>query len=216
MARPERFELPTYSSGGCRSIQLSYGRVVQVYMGCEHAINLRPERTFEPDGFAAMDSEPRNRQGSGADERQHEQIGLPPSSATLCAATTSAFGFGARFVYIDRASPKLSAVEPRDGLLALFVIRHFDEAEASRPACLAISQNARTLHMSISFEKLAQLVFGRVEAEIANEDVFQVASFFLSLRTGVNPTANRRRFHQDPQVRREYSKSWNLGKWASL
>ena len=27
MVRPERFELPTYSSGGCRSIQLSYGRV---------------------------------------------------------------------------------------------------------------------------------------------------------------------------------------------
>jgi hypothetical protein len=34
MVRPERFELPTYSSGGCRSIQLSYGRapVLPVYM----------------------------------------------------------------------------------------------------------------------------------------------------------------------------------------
>src|SRR5260370_32828419 len=26
LVRPEKFELPTYSSGGCRSIQLSYGR----------------------------------------------------------------------------------------------------------------------------------------------------------------------------------------------
>jgi hypothetical protein len=33
MVRPERFELPTYSSGGCRSIQLSYGRVTLVYIG---------------------------------------------------------------------------------------------------------------------------------------------------------------------------------------
>jgi hypothetical protein len=34
LVRPERFELPTYSSGGCRSIQLSYGRtpVFPVYM----------------------------------------------------------------------------------------------------------------------------------------------------------------------------------------
>ena len=31
LVRPERFELPTYSSGGCRSIQLSYGRALQVY-----------------------------------------------------------------------------------------------------------------------------------------------------------------------------------------
>ena len=34
MVRPERFELPTYSSGGCRSIQLSYGRtpIFTVYL----------------------------------------------------------------------------------------------------------------------------------------------------------------------------------------
>jgi hypothetical protein len=31
MVRPERFELPASSSGGKRSIQLSYGRVTSVY-----------------------------------------------------------------------------------------------------------------------------------------------------------------------------------------
>src|ERR1700761_7295831 len=30
MVRPERFELPTYCSGGNRSIQLSYGRAVMI------------------------------------------------------------------------------------------------------------------------------------------------------------------------------------------
>ena len=30
MARPERFELPTLCSGGTRSIQLSYGRIVLI------------------------------------------------------------------------------------------------------------------------------------------------------------------------------------------
>jgi hypothetical protein len=30
--RPERFELPTYCSGGNRSIHLSYGRVDSVYI----------------------------------------------------------------------------------------------------------------------------------------------------------------------------------------
>jgi hypothetical protein len=37
--RPERFELPASSSGGKRSIQLSYGRAPSVYIGSVGAFN---------------------------------------------------------------------------------------------------------------------------------------------------------------------------------
>src|SRR6267378_1984916 len=42
LVRPERFELPTYSSGGCRSIQLSYGRAADSSsVHCSHGTSQR-------------------------------------------------------------------------------------------------------------------------------------------------------------------------------
>jgi hypothetical protein len=57
MVRPERFELPTYCSGGNRSIHLSYGRPCSVYMGGLGSINVRIAQGFgypvaKPPGIA--------------------------------------------------------------------------------------------------------------------------------------------------------------------
>ena len=51
--RPERFELPTYCSGGNRSIHLSYGRpaVDSVYMGELGTINVSVGRWYAAHGF---------------------------------------------------------------------------------------------------------------------------------------------------------------------
>jgi hypothetical protein len=92
MARPERFELPTYSSGGCRSIQLSYGRVNSVY------IKRRLGRT---------------RPGIRSNPTQRE---LPAISTTAAAAfapstttttTGAAIGLWPRLVHVECASTHL-------------------------------------------------------------------------------------------------------------
>jgi hypothetical protein len=47
MVRPERFELPTYCSGGNRSIQLSYGRAVMIlHEGIQMPSSIRPRPTW--------------------------------------------------------------------------------------------------------------------------------------------------------------------------
>ena len=53
MVRPERFELPASSSGGKRSIQLSYGRVTSVYIESLASSILVVEQ-FPPDSFARL------------------------------------------------------------------------------------------------------------------------------------------------------------------
>src|SRR5438445_9376487 len=48
MVRPERFELPTYCSGGNRSIQLSYGRVL-IEFTCGRAVQAMRESLWLAD-----------------------------------------------------------------------------------------------------------------------------------------------------------------------
>src|SRR5260370_35118574 len=100
MVRPERFELPTYSSGGCRSIQLSYGRVTLVYIGngdCFPGDQLKsqqPRANLSPSAVATV-----------------------PAIATATAPTTGALGLGTSLVPVAGGASDLRSVQPSDGLI---------------------------------------------------------------------------------------------------
>ena len=101
MARPERFELPTYSSGGCRSIQLSYGRVPFSLHARSGAIKY------------AGRGNPTSPNAIGFRGRDLPAIAAAtaaaafPSASTASATTATAFGFRSRFVHVQCASTDL-------------------------------------------------------------------------------------------------------------
>jgi hypothetical protein len=97
LARPERFELPTYSSGGCRSIQLSYGRVY---------FSVHPEV-----------GELQRARACGVAQEKSGALQTSPAIATASAAlaaatasasaTAAAFRLGTGFVHVQRSASQL-------------------------------------------------------------------------------------------------------------
>jgi hypothetical protein len=180
MVRPERFELPTYSSGGCRSIQLSYGRapVFPVYMrgfslsigGSKLCIRL-PAMIAEPlQGrniltFSGLDLIAIPAAATAA------VSSTPPATISAAATATAALDLGTRFVHVQSTPADLAAVHRRDGLLSIFGACHFDKAEAARTSGIAISHDADAVDLSVCLEKFAQFVFRSVEVEVPNKYV---------------------------------------------
>jgi hypothetical protein len=182
VVRPERFELPTYSSGGCRSIQLSYGRapVFPVYM---RGFSLSIGGSKLCIRLPAMIAEPLPLQGrniltfSGLDliaipaAATAAVSSTPPATISAAATAGAALDLGTRFVHVQSTPTDLAAVHRRDGLLSIFGACHFDKAEAARTSGIAISHDADAVDLSVCLEKFAQFVFRSVEVEVPNKYV---------------------------------------------
>jgi hypothetical protein len=95
---------------------------------------------------------------------------IPAAAAT--STTSATLDLGSGFVDVERASPNLSAVECRDGFIALFGVAHFHKAEAARAAGVAVRHDADAVHLPMGFEKFAQFIFPGIEVEVANENIF--------------------------------------------
>jgi hypothetical protein len=129
---------------------------------------------------------------------------VPASAAAFASTATAAgmFGFWARFIHIQRASANLRAVQRGDCLIALFVIGHFDEAEAAGAASLAVGHNADPIYRTEGFENLPEIFFRGIEIQVPHKNVFhgpplhslprcqldavdwQVGDIFLKIVTG--------------------------------
>jgi hypothetical protein len=91
--------------------------------------------------------------------------------AAIASATSTAFYLRTRFIYIERASANLAAVESGYRFFAFLSICHFDEAEAARASGVTVGHDADAIYLSMSGEELPQFVFGSIEIQVANKDI---------------------------------------------
>src|SRR5579863_2314883 len=125
MVRPERFELPTYSSGGCRSIQLSYGRVTLVYIGTA----VRPRWIGAPPFGKERRTTTPVLTPKSQEPTAKSRPRLSPSAISAPTAAARPLRLRTRFVHIDCAPTDLCPVQPSDGFLTLLIVCHFNKRE---------------------------------------------------------------------------------------
>jgi hypothetical protein len=74
----------------------------------------------------------------------------------------------------------LGAVYSGDCLFAFFGIGHLDEAEAARPARIAIGHDAYAIHLPVCGEQLTQIIFRRIEIQVAYKNILHGNSLRVS------------------------------------
>jgi hypothetical protein len=100
------------------------------------------------------------------------------AAATARTAKTAAapIHFRASLVDIELPPPHVGPVQSGDGLFGLVLVRHFDERESARTACIPVSHDTYGLHCPVDFENGAHLFFTGTESQVAYENLFHVIS----------------------------------------
>jgi hypothetical protein len=200
--RPERFELPTYCSGGNRSIHLSYGRPVQFTWGVEkHQCELsgdvrsvgarhstRADATCQPGHITVRVSvRPLNLPAASATTATASaatvSAAVAASASTIASAASGVLSLRARFVHVEGASAYLRAVQRSNRFFSIFVAGHFYEAEAARTSGIAVGHDADPVDLPERFKHLPQFVFRCVKAQVPHENILQASASALSCQS---------------------------------
>jgi hypothetical protein len=176
MVRLERFELPTYCSGGNRSIHLSYRRtpVASVYMQGWEASTRCTDKLWT---LIATPSSATTTAASAV------AAAITASAAAVASTAASVLGFWTCLIYVKSAPAYLRSVQCSNGFFSVFVAGHFHKAEAARASGVAVRHNADPVHLPERFKHLPEFVFRCVEAQISNKNILQASSSALSCRS---------------------------------
>ena len=93
---------------------------------------------------------------------------------------TTAAGFGACFIHVQRARSQLISVHRADGFFCFFVICHFHKTKAAWLSGIAVFQNRNVFDLPVSCKSLPKLIFTDVKIQIAYINILHAILLYWS------------------------------------
>ena len=90
---------------------------------------------------------------------------LAAAAVASVTAAVAVFGLGAGYVYDDRHTLEIGAVQGVDGALTLALVGHLDKAETARTSGLPVCDDVSRRYLSVLCEKCLQTLACRAEVQ---------------------------------------------------
>jgi hypothetical protein len=101
-----------------------------------------------------------------------------PARAKAARTGTTPRSFGTRFIYIQRSTVEIRAIQLSDSGLGCARVRHFDEREATRLARVPVGDDIHAFHAAVSSESRVKIILGSLITEISDKYVCQSMNSF--------------------------------------